>query len=108
MASGAVENTTHVTMSTLEKGADSEAEPQNNDSSCVVAGVIVESQPVENKEQIKVSEDDSPPPRPYSLFTNNQKRLIIISGSFLTLVSYMGSTMYYPALNQVCCLARCC
>lgn len=37
----------------------------------------------------------------YSVFTTPQKRAIIVSASVLTLVSYMGSTMYYPALNQV-------
>lgn len=37
---------------------------------------------------------------PYSVFSTGQKRAIILSGSVIGLVTYIGSTIYYPALNQ--------
>lgn len=37
---------------------------------------------------------------PYSVFSTGQKRAIILSGSVIGLATYMGSTIYYPALNQ--------
>lgn len=36
----------------------------------------------------------------YSVFTVPQKRAIILSGSFLGLLSYMSSSIFYPAVNQ--------
>ena len=46
------------------------------------------------------SQDDEPS-RYYSVFTESQKRAIILSGSFFGLLSYMSSSIFYPALNQV-------
>lgn len=39
--------------------------------------------------------------RGYSAFTVPQKRAIILSGSFIGLLSYMSSSIFYPAVNQV-------
>lgn len=37
----------------------------------------------------------------YSVFTVGQKKAIILSGSFIGLLSYMSGTIYYPAIDQV-------
>lgn len=37
----------------------------------------------------------------YSVFTTNQKRSIIVAGSFAAWFSPMTGSIYYPALNQV-------
>lgn len=42
------------------------------------------------------------PARHYSVFTGLQKRAIILSASFMGLLSFMGSSIYFPAVNQVC------
>ena len=76
----------------------------------VAAAVHQEKQPADGVSQtgVKVedtqsqSQNDGAQRDYYSVFTGVQKRAIIISGSVLTLVSFMGSTMYYPALNQAC------
>lgn len=39
--------------------------------------------------------------RHYSVFDVSQKRAIILSGSFFGLLSYMTSSIFYPALDQV-------
>lgn len=39
--------------------------------------------------------------KPYSVFTVPQKRAIVLSGSFIGLMSYMSGSIYYPAINQV-------
>lgn len=57
-------------------------------------------------------EDDAPTEPPaqqanpvasedYSVFTVNQKRSIILAGSFIGWFSPMSGSIYYPALNQV-------
>ena len=76
----------------------------------VAAAVHQGKQPADGVSQtgVKVEDAQSQPQNDgaqrdhYSVFTGAQKRAIIISGSVLTLVSFMGSTMYYPALNQAC------
>ena len=76
----------------------------------VAAAVHQGKQPADGVSQtgIKVedaqsqSQNDGAQRDHYSVFTVGQKRAIIISGSVLTLASLMGSTMYYPALNQAC------
>ena len=42
------------------------------------------------------------PARQYSVFTGSQKRAIILFASFMGLLSFMGSSIYFPAVNQVC------
>lgn len=42
----------------------------------------------------------------YSVFTTNQKRSIIVAGSFAAWFSPMTGSIYYPALNQVSKTAR--
>ncbi|EFR02297.1 hypothetical protein MGYG_05295 [Nannizzia gypsea CBS 118893] len=37
----------------------------------------------------------------YSVFTESQKRAIILSGSFCGLLSYMSSSIFYPAVDQI-------
>ncbi|KAJ4145919.1 hypothetical protein LMH87_004750 [Akanthomyces muscarius] len=44
---------------------------------------------------------DTEPLRPYSVFTGLQKRAIILSASFMGLLSFMGSSIYFPAVNQI-------
>ncbi|RAL63908.1 hypothetical protein DID88_003096 [Monilinia fructigena] len=39
--------------------------------------------------------------RHYSVFTGLQKRAIILSASFMGLLSFMGSSIYFPAVNQI-------
>ncbi|KAG4027607.1 hypothetical protein MFRU_028g00290 [Monilinia fructicola] len=41
------------------------------------------------------------PARHYSVFTGLQKRAIILSASFMGLLSFMGSSIYFPAVNQI-------
>ena len=102
MAHSEVTNEKEHTMSSYEKDTECGTVIQSDNSSSTGADVNEKSQQPHDDEQITIAATvESPPSRPYSLFSNNQKRLIIVSGSFLTLVSYMGSTMYYPALNQV-------
>lgn len=40
----------------------------------------------------------------YSVFTIPQKRAIILAGSFISWFSPMTGAIYYPALDQVCCI----
>lgn len=49
-----------------------------------------------------VMQADAEQARPYSVFTGLQKRAIILSASFMGLLSFMGSSIYFPAVNQVC------
>lgn len=51
---------------------------------------------------IGVLQTDVVPARPYSVFTGLEKRAIILSASFMGLLSFMGSSIYFPAVNQVC------
>lgn len=38
---------------------------------------------------------------PYSIYTKNQKRMIILAASIASFFSPMGSNIYIPALNSV-------
>jgi hypothetical protein len=44
---------------------------------------------------------DTAPTRPYSVFTGSQKRAIVLSSSIIAMISYMSSSIFYPAVNQV-------
>ncbi len=48
-----------------------------------------------------VSQADVDTARHYSVFTGLQKRAIILSASFMGLLSFMASSIYFPAINQV-------
>lgn len=39
-------------------------------------------------------------PGVYSQFSVSQKKAIIFAGSFIAMVSYMSSSIFYPAVNQ--------
>ncbi|KAI3339398.1 major facilitator superfamily domain-containing protein [Ustulina deusta] len=48
-----------------------------------------------------VSQADVDTARHYSVFTGLQKRAIILSASFMGLLSFMASSIYFPAINQI-------
>lgn len=57
---------------------------------------------IPNSMAMAVGTQDAEPKKPYSVFTVPQKRAIILSGSFIAMLSYMSSSIFYPAVDQAC------
>jgi hypothetical protein len=69
--------------------------PQRRDQSSAI-------EHIPNAIPMTVGNQDAEPKKPYSVFTVPQKRAIILSGSFIAMLSYMSSSIFYPAVDQVC------
>lgn len=86
--------------------------PQNNAPSPTIAAAMDQAQTTDtdcSKDEklhdmpvVLDENQDDETSKHYSVFTETQKQAIVFSGSFFGLLSYMNSSIFYPAINQVC------